>query len=65
MASVTFGVTKFFITHFLRYGLRSPQSYLVVWTGLPGVYDAWTRRTASAQQMNLYRSVRLGAPYAL
>src|SRR5580693_6657779 len=39
-ASVTFGVTKFFITHFLRYGLRSPQSCLVVWTGLPGVYDA-------------------------
>jgi hypothetical protein len=40
MASVTFGVTKFFITHFLRYGLRSPQSCLVVWTGLPAVYDA-------------------------
>jgi hypothetical protein len=40
IASVTFGVTKFFITYFLRYGLRSPQSYLVVWTGLPGVYDA-------------------------
>src|SRR5580693_7348382 len=39
-ASVTFGVTKFFTTHFLRYGLRSPQSCLVVWTGLPGVHDA-------------------------
>src|SRR5579862_4957955 len=40
MASVTFGVTTFFITHLLRYGLRSPQSCLVIWTGLPGVYGA-------------------------
>jgi hypothetical protein len=65
MASVTFGVTKFFITYFLRYGLRSPQSCLVVWTGLPGVYHAMDsgggRRAASAQQMNLHRP-RLFAP---
>src|SRR5580693_6991682 len=40
MASVVFGVIKFFITHFLNYGLRSPQSCLVVWTGPPGTYDA-------------------------
>ena len=40
MASAMFGVIKFFITCFLRYGLRSPQSCLVVWTGLPGTYDA-------------------------
>jgi hypothetical protein len=33
MASVMFGVIKFFITHFLKYGLRSPQSYLAVGTG--------------------------------
>jgi len=51
MASVTFGVTTFFVTHLLRYGLRSPQSCLVVWTGLPGFYDAMDsdggRRTPS------------------
>ena len=35
MASVIFGVITFFITHFLSYGLRSPQSCLAVWTGLP------------------------------
>src|SRR5258708_27293626 len=40
MASVVFGVIKFFITHFLNCGLRSPQTCLVVWTGLPGTYDA-------------------------
>jgi hypothetical protein len=40
MASVMFGVIKFFITHFLSYGLRSPQSCLVAGTGLPGTYDA-------------------------
>jgi hypothetical protein len=40
MASVMFRVIKFFITHFLNYGLRSPQSCLVIWTGLPGTYDA-------------------------
>ena len=40
MASVVFGVIKFFITHFLSHGLRSPQSCLAVWTGLPGTYDA-------------------------
>ena len=41
MASVMFGVIKFFITHFLKYGLRSPQSYLVVGTGRPGL-RRWT-----------------------
>jgi hypothetical protein len=40
MASVMFGVIKFFITQFLSYGLRSPQACLVVWAGLPGTYDA-------------------------
>ena len=42
MASVMFGVIKFFITHFLSYGLRSPQSCLVVVIAhsLPGTYDA-------------------------
>jgi hypothetical protein len=40
MASVMFGVIKFFITRFLSHGLRSPQSCLVVWTGLPGTYGA-------------------------
>jgi hypothetical protein len=40
MASVMFGVIKFFIMHFLSHGLRSPQSCLVVWTGLPGTYGA-------------------------
>src|SRR5215475_6388052 len=39
MASVVCGV-MFFIMHFLSYGLRSPQSRLVVWTGPPGTYDA-------------------------
>jgi hypothetical protein len=40
MASVMFGVIKFFIMHFLSHGLRSPQSCLAVWTGLPGTYGA-------------------------
>ena len=40
MASVMFGVIKFFIMHFLSHGLRSPQSCLAVWTGPPGTYDA-------------------------
>src|ERR1044071_10045609 len=40
-ASVMSGVIKFFITHFLSYGLRSPQSSLAVWTGLPGTYAPW------------------------
>ena len=40
MASVIFGVITFFITHFLSYGLRSPQSCLAVWTALPGTYGA-------------------------
>ena len=40
MTSVIFGVITFFITHFLSYGLRSPQSCLAVWTGLPGTYGA-------------------------
>jgi hypothetical protein len=40
MDSVMFGVIKFFITHFLSHGLRSPQSCLAAWTGLPGTYGA-------------------------
>ena len=40
MVSVLFGVITFFITHFLSFGLRSPQSCLAVWTGLPGAYGA-------------------------
>ena len=40
MASVMFGVIKFFMMHFLSHGLRSPQSCLAVWTGLPGTYGA-------------------------
>jgi hypothetical protein len=40
MASVIFGIITFFITHFLSHGLRSPQSCLAVWTGLPGTYGA-------------------------
>jgi hypothetical protein len=40
MARVLSGVIQFFITHFLSYGLRSPQSCLAVWTGVPGTYDA-------------------------
>ena len=40
MASVIFGIITFFITHFLSHGLRSPQSCLAVWTGLPGAYGA-------------------------
>src|SRR6185312_14068704 len=39
-ASVMFGVITFFIPHFLSHGLRSPQSGLAVWTGLPGTYGA-------------------------
>jgi hypothetical protein len=35
-----FGVIKVFIEHFLSHGLRSPQSGLAVWTGLPGTYGA-------------------------
>ena len=48
MASVMFGVIKFFITHFLSYGLRSPQSCLAVWTGLPGTYGAMRQRRRAA-----------------
>ena len=44
MASVMFGVIKFFITHFLSHGLRSPQSCLVVWAGLPGMDSDGGRR---------------------
>jgi hypothetical protein len=44
-ASVMFGVIKFFTAHFLESGLRSPQSCLAVWTGLPGRLRA---RTATA-----------------
>src|ERR1700750_1620080 len=40
MASVMFGVIKFFIMHFLSHALRSPQSCLAVWTSLPGTYGA-------------------------
>jgi hypothetical protein len=40
MASVMSGVVTFFITHFLSYGLRSPQSCLAAWTGLAGTYGA-------------------------
>jgi hypothetical protein len=40
MASVMFGVITFFITRFLKYGLRSPRSCLVVWAALPGTCDA-------------------------
>src|SRR5580700_7311344 len=39
-ASVTFGVTKFFITHYLRYGLRSRSLALSSGPVCPGVYDA-------------------------
>src|SRR5690349_6476286 len=50
MASVMFGVIKFFITHFLNYGLRSPQACLVVWTGRPALT---TLRTATAGGVGL------------
>ena len=40
MTSVIFGVITFFITHFLNFGLRSPQSCLAVWTGLRGTFGA-------------------------
>jgi len=40
MASVMFGVITFFITHFLSFGLRTPQSCLVVWTGVRGTFGA-------------------------
>jgi hypothetical protein len=43
MASVIFGVIKFFTTHFLNPGPRSPRASLVVGTGLPGTYDAMDR----------------------
>jgi hypothetical protein len=42
MASVTSGVIKFFITHFLKFGLRSPQSCLVIQTGRPAITTLWT-----------------------
>src|SRR6516225_351260 len=48
MASVMFGVIRFFITRFLNYGLRSPQSCLVVWAALPGTCDAMALWTATA-----------------
>jgi hypothetical protein len=40
MAGAMFGVIRFFITHFLKFGLRSPQSCLVARTGRPGDDDA-------------------------
>jgi hypothetical protein len=40
MASVMFGVITFFITRFLKYGLRPPRSCLVAWAALPGTCDA-------------------------
>ena len=43
MATPMLGVIKFLIAHFLSYGLRSPQSCLAVWTGLPGTYGAMDR----------------------
>lgn len=67
MASVTLGVTTFFITHFLRYGLRSPQSCLVVWTALAGVYDAMDSDGGQRppSRGTFTGPVRLVGPYAL
>ena len=39
LASGMFGAIRFLMAHLLRYELRSLQSCLACWAGLPGTYD--------------------------
>jgi hypothetical protein len=39
MASGMFGAVRFFMARLLSYELRSLQSCLACWAGLPGTYD--------------------------
>jgi hypothetical protein len=57
LASGMFGAIRFFMAHLLRYELRSLQSCLACWAGLPGTYDVMNSgcRRRPKWQMSVHR----------